>query len=148
MHWIAKGETRRDLRRGSARRVRLCLGAALLLFVGCGGRTDVWREEGSNNEALEEDPHAQQTDAQAAGNDTIGPDGTTTDEEWQWDSQPLGACEKGKLPQSGPCDWLAEGRCYATKDEACDCICPRDRETLCLSGFWDGPDSQTRVHCK
>lgn len=28
------------------------------------------------------------------------------------------------------CNWLANGLCYDDKDEACDCICPRNEDSI------------------
>jgi hypothetical protein len=59
------------------------------------------------------------------------------------DPTPLEACELGFSPQEQParrCPWIADGRCYETKEKACACICPVDRVTTCISGFpGDGP---------
>lgn len=41
----------------------------------------------------------------------------------------VGACRLG-VPESeseGVCEWIAQGRCYATADDACRCICPASR---------------------
>ncbi len=44
------------------------------------------------------------------------------------------------------CMWLAEGRCYAEKLEACACICPLDHESICSSGF-PRDSGRTPVYC-
>lgn len=46
-----------------------------------------------------------------------------------------------------PCAWVAEGRCYETRVMACNCSCPRDRDSQCLSGFESGPDGHVWVSC-
>lgn len=64
---------------------------------------------------------------------------------------PLGSCSGGWTPGEDPpgktCDWLAEGQCYLTKDDACACICPRAAGTICLSDFPGVPGSRKRVTC-
>ncbi len=64
---------------------------------------------------------------------------------------PLGPCAEGFDPDEAPndpCDWLGEdGLCYATKEAACDCVCPRDRDSTCSSGFFRGEGQATPVDC-
>jgi hypothetical protein len=63
----------------------------------------------------------------------------------------LGTCTPGFERASNPnrsCNWLTEaGVCFDTKDAACACICPRNADSVCFSGFDDGPGSATLVHC-
>jgi len=62
---------------------------------------------------------------------------------------PLGACVPGFARYENldkPCNWLADELCYDTKDQACACICPRDKKSLCLSGF-PVEGSATKVSC-
>lgn len=62
----------------------------------------------------------------------------------------LGPCVEGFLYVENPslqCNWLAEGRCYDEKLDACACICPRRGSSTCLSGFYGGDGSATRVSC-
>jgi len=46
-----------------------------------------------------------------------------------------------------PCAWVAENRCYDTREMACNCACPRSRNSECASGFDDGPDGHVWVAC-
>lgn len=62
----------------------------------------------------------------------------------------LGECKLGPLvyeTDGKPCAWLADNRCYAARDMACNCVCPRDRNSHCTSGFDDGPDGRVVVDC-
>ncbi|HEY3667040.1 MAG TPA: hypothetical protein VGL19_13600 [Polyangiaceae bacterium] len=63
----------------------------------------------------------------------------------------LGMCQPGFDRASNPgrsCNWLTDsGKCFDTKDAACNCICPRSGESLCSSGVDGGPGSATLVHC-
>lgn len=61
---------------------------------------------------------------------------------------PLGECVPGWSVGEADCPYLgSDQRCYATKEDACSCLCPRNGSSLCLSGFPGGPDGQTRVSC-
>jgi hypothetical protein len=63
---------------------------------------------------------------------------------------PLGACSPGFSYAENPdlpCNWLADGRCYEEKLDACACICPRRAGTTCISGFYGGEGSATEVSC-
>lgn len=108
---------------------------ALGLVAGCGGHV-----EGGSKEPVEQDP------SEAAGQDSATPSGTldTTAD------TALGACELGPLASDNPnepCAWLVNNRCYATRDMACNCACPRDGNSLCLSGFDGGPNGYVPVTC-
>jgi hypothetical protein len=46
------------------------------------------------------------------------------------------------------CPWVADSRCYEARDMACNCACPRDRDSQCLSGFGEGPDGHVEVVCE
>jgi hypothetical protein len=62
----------------------------------------------------------------------------------------LGACKLGvsALGESAyPCPWVAGERCYTTREMACNCVCPRDRDSQCSSGFEAGPDGRVEVYC-
>ena len=62
----------------------------------------------------------------------------------------LGECQLGPVVYSAdasPCAWVADERCYATRAMACNCVCPRDRDSQCSSGFEAGPDGRVEVHC-
>ena len=58
---------------------------------------------------------------------------------------PLGPCVPGvEQARATTCDYYADGRCYATKLDACACVCPRDSQnSICLSSF----DVPSRVSC-
>jgi hypothetical protein len=60
----------------------------------------------------------------------------------------LGECRLG-TPEAGSdtCPWLFERRCYDSRDMACNCACPRSRDSLCLSGFEAGPFGRVEVSC-
>jgi hypothetical protein len=64
---------------------------------------------------------------------------------------PLGDCTLG-FPQHRPegrsCTWLADELCYESRDMACNCICPRNRDSQCSSGFEEGPDGRVEVFCE
>ena len=120
-------------------RVR-AVGQGLLLLLlqaaACGGHT-----EGGSDEPRE--PTA--PSGQGAPNDSnAAPSGVEGDTE-------LGACSLGSpvLEASGkPCAWLADDRCYDTREMACNCVCPRTRDSQCSSGFDDGPDGHVWVECR
>jgi len=59
----------------------------------------------------------------------------------------LGECKLGPLQPSKSCAWLGDGRCYETKSAACNCVCPRDHDSVCWSDFPDGTNP-TVVHCE
>jgi hypothetical protein len=60
----------------------------------------------------------------------------------------LGACVLGDEATWGePCAWLADSRCYDTRQMACNCVCPRDRNSSCVSGFASGPEGRVEVAC-
>ena len=67
------------------------------------------------------------------------------------DTQKLGSCKKGFDPleqPDQPCNWLGDdGLCYDDRQAACNCVCPKDCSSLCLSGFYDGEGSRTDVYC-
>lgn len=64
-------------------------------------------------------------------------------------SHSLGACHLGPLlSDATTCPWLgSDGRCYQTVDDACNCVCPRDHASVCVSGFPGGPKSKVEVSC-
>ncbi|MES1186785.1 MAG: hypothetical protein ABUL60_23430 [Myxococcales bacterium] len=62
----------------------------------------------------------------------------------------LGSCTLGPLENRAtaqPCAWVADKRCYQTREMACNCACPRSRNSQCSSGFDDGPDGHVWVAC-
>lgn len=77
--------------------------------------------------------------------------GTGSGADSEFKDVPLGDCETGFDPNSDPttpCNWLGEdGLCYETRDAACNCICPRNRDSTCSSGFFRGEGQATPVYC-
>lgn len=102
-----------------------------LLGIACGGRAiddsgDGVPDVGGNG-----------TQAGAGGK---SPKGTVLD-----GKTPLPPCVRGvEQWRSDVCEYFAEGLCYATKLEACACVCPRDSQSsTCLSSF----DVPSQVRC-
>lgn len=117
------------------------LSAALVALVACGGRYEEPGSGGSGTSAP--------TGTSVGSDDSKGSDssGTTA----SLPQQDLGTCVPGFERASNPsrsCNWLTDaGVCFDTKDAACACICPRNADSVCFSGFDDGPGSATLVHC-
>jgi hypothetical protein len=62
----------------------------------------------------------------------------------------LGDCVEGPLEGSAEatsCTWVAKQHCYEQREMACNCACPRDRDSQCLSGFDKGPTGHVPVDC-
>jgi hypothetical protein len=63
----------------------------------------------------------------------------------------LGDCSPGFSRVDNPnrpCNWLVkDGSCFDEKEAACSCICPLSGNSVCFSGFDDGPGSATLVQC-
>jgi hypothetical protein len=62
----------------------------------------------------------------------------------------LGDCTLGPTENRATdqqCAWVAEMRCYQTREMACNCACPRSRNSQCASGFEAGPDGHVWVAC-
>jgi hypothetical protein len=62
----------------------------------------------------------------------------------------LGECKLGVSAYGDaayPCPWVGGERCYGTREMACNCVCPRDRDSQCSSGFEAGPDGRVEVYC-
>jgi hypothetical protein len=103
----------------------------------CGGRAD-GDDQGTGEEITVD-----------AGNDDRADDSIPSDSKKPGSTE-LGKCHPGEPPDVAlrTCPWLAKGLCYQTKLEACACICPADRQdSVCSSGFEDGPYGQTEVKC-
>jgi hypothetical protein len=115
----------------------VCFG--LLLAVGaCGGRSE--RQESDDGAASATNGD----DDQQGGGDDQGDDDAPGDE------VTLPGCERGPVDQGqmgAECLWLADGRCYADKLEACACICPVSHESICSSGF-PSDAGRTLVYCR
>jgi hypothetical protein len=109
------------------------LAAWLVLTAGCGGIA----EGRSPDPAPGEETTAPAKDA----GDTTGKTPVEGDTE-------LGACERGPAESySQPCPWVVDRRCYTTREMACNCACPRSRDSVCLSGFEAGDDGHVEVSC-
>lgn len=63
--------------------------------------------------------------------------------------QQLGECKGGHDPLSGSCPWIDYDftLCFPTKEDACACLCPQDRDSVCVSGFYGGENGNTPVAC-
>ena len=127
------------------------LGVGLLLgglVIGCGGRTEGGSPESGNSspEPGNASPDEDQSMGDGSGSgcgQLHGQCDTDADTE-------LGECTLG-FPVFGtgkPCAWVADDRCYDTREMACNCECPRDRDSQCVSGFDDGPDGRVLVECR
>lgn len=119
------------------RRAWVCFGLVLSLAA-CGGRSE--RQDGGDDGMAS--PGADDGETAENSND----DGS---DDVPGDDVALPGCELGPRDegQSGAdCLWLAKGRCYADKLEACACICPRDHESICSSGF-ESEAGRTLVSC-
>lgn len=114
----------------------LLLGA---LLVACGGHT----EGGTDDDPMEP--------ADASGSDEKGGDGKSGGSRSPIEGDTaLGECVLGfptYAPEGRSCPWLADNLCYESRDMACNCICPRDRDSQCSSGFERGPDGRVEVYC-
>ena len=118
-------------------RLVMGLGGLLLpLTAACGGVV----EGGSHDPAegsSQSTPTASGSDSESA---TDNPDADTD----------LGNCTLGPLENRATdqlCAWVAEKRCYQAREMACNCACPRSRNSQCSSGFDDGPDGHVWVAC-
>src|SRR5689334_11631346 len=116
-------------------RAQLWLVAGLTFLFACGGKLD--SDEGSDAPGDVQSGTATD-DSSPAGSGMAG-------------SVKLGSCHLGFAPDDEPtrdCNWLGHERCYDTKLAACACLCPIDSpNSICLSDFYDGPNSKTEVKC-
>ena len=116
---------------------RIVLCAALSGLLACGGRV--------------EDP----TPGGSGGSDSAplsSPGGSKSGPSAGLPSHELGDCKPGFDRASNPgqpCNWLTDsGQCFDTNDEACACICPPNKDSVCFSPFYGGDGSATPVHCE
>jgi len=123
---------------------RLLLGLSwvgLLTPAACGGRVIEQRDAGGS------DSGAPVATIPVGSAGTGGKTGASN----PFPSHELGVCTPGfdhAQNSTRPCHWLTEsGKCFDDINGACACICPRDRDSVCSSGFDDGPNSATLVHC-
>jgi hypothetical protein len=112
------------------------LGWLVLAATGCGGIAEGRSERPASKEGSAGEATKSATNSETQG--TPGIEGDTA----------LGDCKLGKLEGSDEdCAWVAEGRCYTSRDMACNCACPRSRDSACVSGFEAGPDGHVWVSC-
>ena len=135
---------------GTSKRARTSR-SALLVFafasslLACGGRVD----PGDDGEASETGG----TTGAGSGTDNPGSNSTggSSKPGSLFDVTELGPCHPGFDPRVEPtraCDWIAKGLCYDTKLAACACVCPVNRQdSVCSSGFENGPNGKTLVTC-
>jgi hypothetical protein len=109
--------------------------SCLLLLFACGGQVE--GDDADADSSLEDGG-----DGDENGGDD--PDGM------QAGDLTLDECELGvPVYEAGhECNWLADDLCYLTKAAACACVCPRDGPSLCLSDFYGGEGSETKVTCR
>ena len=108
-----------------------------VLALACGGRVD-----GGSKDPGESAPSKTPTPSSSASS-PAGTDNPDADTE-------LGACVLGRLEYAQPdkpCGWVADNRCYDTREMACNCACPRSHNSQCASGFDDGADGHVWVAC-
>ena len=113
-----------------------CLLLALPVAAACGGNV-----EGGSRDVKETAPGPEPSAPVASENQ--GRDNPDADVD-------LGDCTLGPAESyatADPCPWVAEDRCYQTREMACNCACPRSRNSHCASGFEDGPDGHVWVAC-
>ena len=112
----------------------LLIVTCLMAATGCGGIAE-------GRAPAPEPDDAQGSAGKASASDKPSdpaPDGDT----------PLGDCKLGPAEgTSSMCAWVADRRCYTTRDMACNCACPRSRDSLCLSGFDAGENAHVAVSC-
>lgn len=112
-----------------------------MLVVACGGvveggsRQDGGEQTPSTNPG--KDPPA--SDDEDSGSGLNDPNADTE----------LGDCKLGYAETyTKACAWVTDGRCYETRQMACNCACPRDRNSQCASGFEGGADGHVWVACR
>lgn len=109
-----------------------------LLVVACGGRA-----VGSGDEDPEGGDSTPDPTGKGSKDDDIGSDNPDADTD-------LGSCKLGPVEDyssPAPCAWVADKRCYTEREMACNCACPRSRNSQCSSGFDAGPDGHVWVSC-
>jgi hypothetical protein len=108
---------------------------AAWLLVACGGVVEGSGDADRGEAGARAQPAAGANDEPTSG---VDPDADTE----------LGECTLGYLETwQSPCPWVAESRCYPTREMACNCACPRDRDSQCASGFEGGPEGHVWVGC-
>jgi len=107
----------------------------LLVAGACGGVV-----EGGSQDPDEGTPPANSSSGSKTNQGTDNPDADTD----------LGDCKLGPVENRATaqlCAWVADMRCYETREMACNCACPRSRNSQCASGFDAGPDGHVWVAC-
>jgi hypothetical protein len=113
-----------------------------VLALACGGRVDGGSKDPGESE-LSKSPAPSSTASSSSSSSSSGTDNPDANTD-------LGACVRGPLEYAEPdkpCAWVAENRCYDTREMACNCACPRSHNSQCASGFDDGPDGHVWVAC-
>jgi hypothetical protein len=119
---------------------RLSLVAVLL--VACGGVV----EGGSRQDGGEEPGPSTGKDPAPSNGDDDDTGGRLDDPNADTE---LGECTLGYAETyAKPCAWVTDRRCYETREMACNCACPRDRDSQCTSGFASGPEGHVWVACR
>ncbi|HYQ01701.1 MAG TPA: hypothetical protein VER96_23670 [Polyangiaceae bacterium] len=111
-------------------------------LVGCGGR--VIDDSGAGTVANGGSAPS------GKGTGTAGKSGTSQPST-RLPSTQLGDCMPGFVRAENlqlPCRWLTEsGLCFEKTEDACACICPIDRDSVCAHGFDGGPNDAKLVVC-
>ena len=119
----------------------LTLFLALAALSACGGR--VVEQPGSGGSAPS-DPSTEDPAPSASAGRSSSPSSSLP-------THDLGDCTPGFSRADNPnrpCHWLTKlGSCFDEKLAACACICPLNGDSVCFSGFDDGPSSATLVQC-
>jgi hypothetical protein len=127
--------------------VRLLARGVLMasLVAACGGRT-----EGGGSETSEREPEPGRNEGNEGSEGNKGSEGKWSSPGVEGDT-PLGECVLGfppHRPEGRSCPWLADDLCYEAREMACNCVCPRNRDSQCSSGFDAGPDGRVAVYCR
>ena len=107
-----------------------------LWLLACGGRSERHEDDGAQP-------------SEGTGDDDPGEPSAPSSSSMPNDGVALPGCELGDRDTGElgeDCMWLADGRCYREKLDACGCICPRDHESVCSSGF-PSEAGRTPVYC-
>ena len=108
---------------------------SVLSLLGCGGEV----RRSSSDRTAAQDTSTAGTPAEATPVDPFGTPDTT-----------LGECVKGRVEGSegaAVCPWVVDGYCYEDRNMACNCACPHDRNSQCVSGFDSGQHGHVPVDC-
>ena len=114
------------------RRRRVVAVPLMLLVLSCGGKTD--------------------TDGETAGGTGAASSGTEGSDGGFGTERPLEECVEEGYPYDSangrPCTYIADDICYGELSQACACICPRDRDSTCITGLWPDDFGRTDVFCE